>query len=184
LYAILGEAPSDVATLRVIVRRLANDDKLRVAIKGYSGCGELLRKGATQLRLFAGLQCTRFIICHDADGPDPGAAFRKVEAAIAKPSGVSPYCIVVPVHELEAWLLADIEAVCNLISSWKPDPISNPEAIPDPKEYIEKLSRNSNRRPRYSHPTHNERLAQYIDLGMVLKKCPSFNSLHEFVVRN
>ena len=72
MYGILGEDKSDVATLRVLVRRLAQDESLPVSGKGYSGAGELLRKAAKQLNLFKALHsCERFIVCHDADGPDP-----------------------------------------------------------------------------------------------------------------
>lgn len=46
MYGVLGEDKSDVATLKVLIRRLANDEK--VSIKGYDGCGEMLRKGGKQ----------------------------------------------------------------------------------------------------------------------------------------
>lgn len=184
MYGILGEDPSDANTLKAIVRRLAGNDRLPIRIKGYSGGSEMLRKGAAQLKLFAALDCSRFIVCHDADGPDPTESYGKVTGRIVGPSGVQPCCIVIPVQELEAWLLADIEAVTHLITSWRPKPIPNPEAIDSPKEHLEKLSRKSNQRPRYVHAIHNERLALHIDLMKVAKKCPSFKTLADFVRLN
>jgi hypothetical protein len=110
------------------------------------------------LTLFRDLNsCQRFIICYDADGPDPEPKRAEARKLIVKPSGFTDdCCVVVPVQELEAWILADIECAFNLFTSWHPKPIPNPEAISSPKEHLEKLSRDSKRKPRYSHATHNE----------------------------
>ena len=182
MYGILGEASSDVATLVVLIRRLADDHRLKIKPKGYDGCGEMLRKGANQLQLFRRLGCNRFIVCHDSDGPDPAPKRREVQNRIVKPSGVGDdCCIVVPVQELEAWILADIECACKIFPSWRPLAIQNPEGISRPKEYLEKLSRQSSHRPRYSHATHNEKMAEQLDHAKVEQKCPSFRVLAEFV---
>jgi hypothetical protein len=183
VYGILGEDPSDVATLKVLVKRLAGNDSLRVKTKGYGGCAEMLRKGARQLRLFQDFNCTRFIVCHDADGPDPNPHRELVQQRIVTPSGINEgCCIVVPVQELEAWILADIEAVTRIFTSWVPSPIENPEQVASPKEHLEKLSRDSRQRPRYSHATHNEKVAKHLDLNKIRAKCPSFKVLNDFVV--
>ena len=63
MYGILGEDKSDVATLKVLVRRLAHDDSVSIKTKGYGGCGEMLRKGGKQLKLFVRLGCNRLILC-------------------------------------------------------------------------------------------------------------------------
>jgi hypothetical protein len=182
VYGILGEDSSDVATLKILVRRLARNESLRFKGMGYSGCGEMLRKGARQLRDFQNRGCTRFIVCHDADGPDPGPKRELVRDRIIKPSGISgDYCIVVPVQELEAWILADIECATAIFSSWKPIAIHNPESIARPKEHLESLSRSSNQKPRYSHAVHNERMARHLDLAKVSRKCPAFRELAAFV---
>jgi hypothetical protein len=183
VYGILGEDQSDVETLKVLVRRLAGSESLPVMRKGYGGCAEMLRKGAKQLRLFRDLQCTRFIVCHDADGPDPVLKHEVVRRKVVTPSGIDKgFCIVVPVQELEAWILADIECATKIFTSWKPSPIENPEHIASPKEHLEKLSRDSKQRPRYSHATYNEKMAKYLDLDKVSRKCPSFSLLAAFVI--
>lgn len=183
MYGILGEDDSDVATLKVLVRRLAKDESLPVKGKGYTGAGELLRKGAKQLNLFKVLHsCERFIVCHDADGPDPEPKRVLVSEKIVKPSGLTDdCCILVPVQELEAWILADIECAERIFTLWRPTPIQNPEKIASPKEYLEKLSRDCKQRPRYSHAVHNEKMATHLDLEKVRRKCPAFSVLVEFV---
>ena len=183
MYGILGEDDSDVATLKVLVRRLAKDESLRIKGKGYGGAGELLRKGVKQLNLFKTLHsCERFIVCHDADGPDPEPKRALVNERIVKCSEVGDACcILIPVQELEAWILADIESAVNIFPSWRPAAIQNPENIVSPKEHLEKLSRDSKQRPRYSHAVHYEKMARHLDLEKVRHKCPAFSVLVGFV---
>ena len=184
MYGIIAEADSDAATLKVLVRRLANNDTtLRIRAKGYDGCGEMFRKAPSLIGLFLRMGLTRFVIAYDADGADPLARRQEVMSKIVRPSGVQDSCcVVIPVEEIEAWILADIGAVSHVFSSWHPAPIrDNPETIHDPKEYLEDLSRKRNKKPIYAHATHNERVAEYLRLDVVAKRCPSFVPLAEFV---
>ncbi len=186
MYGILGEDKSDVATLKVLIHRLADDDSITIKTKGYSGCGEMLKKGGKQLKLFVRLGCNRLIICYDADNEEPESRYQEVVGRIIKKSGLIGFkteiiCILIPVQEIEAWILADIEAVTDIFKNWHPKPISNPESIESPKEYLEKLSRDANKRLRYNHAIHNEKVAKYLDLDKVLQKCPSFEPLVELV---
>lgn len=155
---------------------------IRIKTKGYNGCSEMLRKGANQLGLFHDLGCTNFVICHDADRNDPKLVRSQVLERIVKPSGLHlSCCIVVPVQEIEAWILADISAISNIIKSWKPSPIMNPESYNDPKEYLEMLSEGANYKPRYDHVIHNPKVANYLDCEVVKEKCPSFLPLYDLV---
>jgi hypothetical protein len=182
VYGVIGEDNSDANTFRVLIRQLANDSRLRCLCKGFDGCGEMLRKGKAQLRAFANLGCDRFVISYDADGNDPKQRLEEVMQRVVRPSGVARYCAVIPTQELEAWILADLPAVTNVIPSWRPSPIKQPpETINDPKEYLEWLSRSSNQKPRYSHATHNEKVAAFLNLEIVERRCPSFQPLASFV---
>jgi hypothetical protein len=186
VYGVLGEDKSDVATLKVLFRRLAHDELVSIKTKGYSGSGEMLKKGGKQLKLFAKFGCNCLIVCYDSDNEEPENRYQEVVKRIIKKSGLTGLkkeiiCILIPFQEIEAWILADIEAVTHIFKNWHPKPISNPESIDSPKEYLEKLSRDAKKRPRYNHATHNEKVAQYLDLDKVLQKCPSFNPLVELV---
>jgi hypothetical protein len=89
----------------------------------------------------------------------------------------------VPVQEIEAWILADIhQAVPQVIPSWKPDEVSNPERIDSPKEHLAHLSRGSNKKPRYVYTIHNSQVARYLDFSTVHRKCKSFRPLQQFIV--
>ena len=69
---------------------------------------------------------------------------------------------------IEAWILADIEAVSNVIKSWKPKPILNPEDS-DPKGEIKRRAGLAGK-PLYSYETHNQQVAKYLDPEIVAKK--------------
>lgn len=182
---MLAEDRSDVETLTVLIRRLAGNNSVPVRQKGYSGCSEMLRKGARQLQLFRDLGgCQRYVVCYDSDRDDPATRHKRLIDEVIKPSGLTaPICALVPIQEIEAWILADVNAVTKVITGWVPNKeIHHPESIKDPKEHLEKMSR-TNQRPRYSHATHNSKIAQYLDLDLVMNKCPSFMPLFEIVTK-
>jgi hypothetical protein len=184
MYGILGEEDDDAETLKVLVQRLTKNPTMRFRMKGFGGFGDLLKKGARQLQDFRNGGCQRFVVCHDADGPDPRGPRQEVVRRVIEPSGIkSEYCVVIPVHEIEAWILADIQAVSNVITSWRPTQFKeNPEGVTNPKERLKSDSRKDNNRPRYDPATHNPKIAKYLELDVVRKRCPSFEHLASFVV--
>ena len=182
MYGVIGEDNSDAESLKTLIRRIASDERLVVKTIGYGGCGQMLKKGARQLGLFADLGMSRFVVCYDADGPEPSSRYQEALTKIVKPSGLSDCCITIPVQELESWILADLGAVSNIFKSWNPDSsYTNPEGISKPKELIEKLSRSANGKPRYSHATHNPRVVKYLDLEVLYSRCRSFRPFYDFV---
>jgi energy-coupling factor transporter ATP-binding protein EcfA2 len=174
---------SQLDTLKVLIRRIHDDQSLRVLAKDYSGCGEILKRGANQLQSFANQGCTKFIVCHDADGPDPLRKHREIESRVVRPSGCEQCCIVIPVHEIEAWILADIDNVAKHVSKyWNPPAFEgNPEGVEKPQKVLENMSRNSKKMPRYSHTSDNEVVARHLDLARVRSRCPSFRPFIDFV---
>ena len=138
MYGVLGEDKSDFQTLKILVQRLADKKKVDILGKGYTGCGELLKKGGEDLKLLSDMGCTRFVIAHDADQRDFRDVQRDLVDKIIKPSGIKKsICLLVPVREIEAWLLADIEAVTIIFTGWKPEPVFRPSrsecGIPAPR---------------------------------------------------
>jgi len=184
VYGIIAEDKSDVAMLKVIIKRVAKTQSVSIKGKGYNGCGEMLRKGTTQLKAFKELGCDRFIICYDADRDSPSGRHNEALEKIVIPFGnTEKCCILVPIQEIEAWILADLKSVTKVISSWVPTKVyHSPESVNDPKEELEKLSRNANKRPRYSHAIHNCKVAEHLDLSIVKQKCKSFLPLEDLVL--
>ncbi len=186
MYAILGEDESDTEMLKVLIRKIHADDSVRVKCKGFSGCKEMLRKGASYFKSFKDLGCKYFIVAYDADRESPVARRQEALEKVVHAAQVTHHCVLVPVQEIEAWILADLPAIkrSNVCPGWNPeDEFSNPENVADPKERLEKLSRNAKQHSRYNHVSHNPRVASYLDLDVVAQKCPSFRPLHDFVNR-
>lgn len=182
-FGILGEDISDAEALAVIVRKLAGSEKLPIRKKGYDGCQELLRKGAHDLRAWTGLGVSKFIVCHDADRNSPDEIRQRVLGAVVTPTGLasSAWEIVIPVQELEAWILADNAAIKQVIQTWSAREITSPERQDDPKEFLVGLCRKINKQPLYFPAVHNRSVAKHLDLDVVLRKCPSFEPLAAFV---
>ena len=161
---------------------MAGNESLPIKGKGYGGSGRMLQEGAGQLCRLRNLGCLRFIVCHDADGPDPAPRRRLVSEKIVQPSGIRDgCCVVVPVQNWKPGFLR----ISNVRLTYSPRGGPRPSRIlsmsPNPKEHLEKLSRDSKQRPRYSHAVHNERMARHLDLRKVSRKCPALRELEKFV---
>jgi hypothetical protein len=186
---ILAEDKSDEDTLKCLVNQIHNEKhpgslkKPTILTKSYGGLPHLLRKAARDIDELHRRGGKKFIICADADGDSSAARRKEVTKKVIKHINCNPSsCIVVPVEEIEAWILADIEKVTQIIPSWIPKPIVNPESISSPKEHIEKISRDpSTRRARYAYCRDNKRMAPLLSLSVVRAKCPSFQYLSAFV---
>ena len=84
-------------------------------------------------------------------------------------------------HQIEAWLLADEEALARTLKIREMEEIfSNPEEYHDPKEKLEELfSRYKERK--YGEKSDGPRIAQYLRIKKVEEKCESFrNFLRKF----
>lgn len=200
-YAILGEDVSDAATVRALVRRLIERKasikgkstakkakKPSFKSKGYDGWAHLRRKAARDLQALSRMGWQRFIVCVDCDGRDSEPRRIELQREVIAKSGLAAAdcCLVIPVQELEAWLLADIEeAGPKVILSWTPAAVASPERQASPKEHLRRLSQNPlTKKPRYDEVLHNEKLAEHLRLDRVEKKCPSFMPLVNFVAVN
>lgn len=184
-YGVIGEDDSDVETVVELIKRIANNKSLSIKRKGYNGCGEMFIKAPMQLSAWSEMGCEHFIICYDSDRDKPEARYEKLVAAIKESDVPGTYCALVPIQEIEAWILADLEAVSKVITGWRPPgkEIVTPEAQRDPKEHLEGLTKMQNSRPRYNHAMHNPAVAKHLNLDKVLKKCPSFGPLFEMVAQ-
>lgn len=151
MYAILGEDKSDVEMIDTLIRRIDGKSNLTVKKKGYEGCAEMLIKGSRHIKLFNDLGCSRFIICYDSDGDNTHVRHQKIVSDVILKSGVKgSFCALVPIQEIESWILSDLKAITNIIPGWKPKEVfHHPETCNNPKEFLEKISRGTNLRPRY-----------------------------------
>ena len=182
MFGIIGEDDSDVDTIKALIRNVLANQSVQARGHGCDGCANLLREGRAKLQAMKALGALRFIVSHDADGKDASKVREEVISKVVNGSGVEQCCVVIPTQEIESWILADIAAVTKIFPGWKPDPVPYPENIWKPRVELEKLSRVSGRRPRYSHATHNAIVAKHLSVKTIWDKCPSFRPLHSFIL--
>lgn len=183
-FAVLAEDRSDADALVVLVKRISGDNHIQVVKKGFSGCGELCRKAGSHIADFAKQGATHFIVCHDSDGNDPAAIRQKVKAGIDTKIHLKAYRhkIIVPVQELEAWLIADEAAITKTIPTLSISVVNHPEDIDSPKEWLIRASYTGQRsRPLYAPATYNRQVALHLDIAKVERKCGSFRELTAFI---
>lgn len=105
---VMGEDRSDVATLKVLLRRIAPKIGVDGRAPAAGGCAALRKRLATFMRELAQGGCTTLLILHDLDlSPqncelNDEAALRARLSEAAVPAGVERL-ICIPVEELEAW---------------------------------------------------------------------------------
>ncbi len=182
---IIAEDESDIDTLVALAKRIAN---VAFHVKPYAakGSGKLKTKCKAIVERWMESDTAHIVICHDLDSGDANSLKRLKEELESKVRHIPKrqrdcICIVIPVQEIEAWFLADVELLKKRFKDIRISDALNPEAIASPKEYIEKASRDSKARPRYIHNIHNPELACKLDIGKVHLKCPAFRPYHAFI---
>jgi Domain of unknown function (DUF4276) len=177
---VLAEEDSDVDVLKLLLPKISPAKRFGTDKFVGHGCGKLRNKCRNWAAVLAGKGCSVLIVLHDSDGKNPTVVRNRIEAAL-KHCPIEPYVIVIPVEELEAWLLTDANALRTVFSLKKiPKCPSNPERIRDPKEYLEDLVwKTSGKSKRYVNTIYNSRIAQRVSLAS-LRRCPSFLTLQQF----
>ena len=181
--AVLVEGKSDAEALVVRLKLIRGDQNLSVLSQEFGGQGHLCNKAGASINRFAQLGVTHFIICHDSDGKDPAEIRRKVQSSVGAKIDLKrvTHKIIVPVEELEAWIIADEVAINKAIPKLLIDEVKHPETIKNPKEWLIKKSQASRSRPLYAPAINNSQIAKHIDIAKVERKCPSFRELTTFV---
>jgi len=179
---VIAEDQSDIDVIAEIVAKLT---KRRLALKTFRGhgCGKILNKCGGWARVLREQGCTRLIVVHDLDTAHlPELRARLTDALAQCP--ISQRVIVIPIREIEAWLLADEVAIGKISKRKQPKPIANPERYMRPKEVLrDLLYRLSDKRIEYVNTVHNRQIASHASVAR-LRRCASFHDLEQFVAAN
>ena len=180
IIGIIAEDTSDVDVITNLIAKYV--DRNRFAVRKFvgNGCSKLRNKcGSWATMLFEG-GCHHVLVFHDLDRNDE--AWIRSHLLERVPKNVFPNSlIVVPIEEIEAWLLSDESAVREVFGLKKTPPrISNCEAITSPKEHLERLVWSIGRK-RYLNTTHNNKISMKVSIAN-LRRCSSYRPLDNYIV--
>lgn len=177
---ILAEDSSDVLVLVEILEKYLEKSHFSVRKFVGNGCGKLRNKCGVWAKQLAASGCDHIILVHDLDRNKESDIRTALEAKVSK-AAYPNSIIVVPIEELEAWLLADVDAIRDVFGLTKsPKRIADCEAITAPKEYLRGLVWRHGKK-RYLNTIHNQKIAKIATVTN-LKRCSSFLPLDEYIL--
>lgn len=185
IVGIIAEDESDVAVLVELLRRLASKPNFGWEKFVGDGCAKVRSKLIPWSRNLFLKGCNCLLVVHDLDRNDLSKLTAELTEKAAN-CGITERLVLIPVEELEAWLLSDMIAIRLIFDLQKgPKEITHPQKISSPKEHLRGLVKkwSANRRD-YLNTRHNKKIAEKMDLGKLLSKCPSFQPLRTFAQAN
>ena len=118
---------------------------------------------------------------HDLDKRDEKELRRSLEDQVAD-LNYEHKVILIPIEEIEAWLLCDPAALKTVFRMAKlPKTPKSPELIPDPKQLLADIIR-KNSKTQYLNTIHNRRIASALSISK-LGRCPSFSAYPKFLMK-
>jgi hypothetical protein len=179
IVGVIAEDNSDVDVLEEIIAKVTTRNRFKIKKFVGFGCGKIRGKCRDWAYNLGMQRCALLILIHDLDENDLALLRRELDEAL-QPSPIANHIIIIPVRELEAWLLADHEAI-NKTFNLKIKKIANPEAIRRPKERLRDIVYlRSNKRRTYINTIHNKRIASQASLRK-MARCKSFIPLQDFL---
>ncbi|MCH8288028.1 MAG: DUF4276 family protein [Candidatus Marinimicrobia bacterium] len=119
---------------------------------------------------------------HDLDTKNE-STLRKLLVTKLNNSPFTNYLILIPIIEIEAWLLSDSTAIQTTFKLQKrPKKIQNTELIKDPKKYLGDIVWKMSYK-RYLHTVHNAKIANNCTISS-LKRCGSYKPLDKYIKSN
>jgi len=178
---VIAEDSSDVDVAKELIKKIKSSNSFCVRHFAADGCGKLRNKcraWAHQLHLKG---CSVLLLIHDLDKRKLAQLRGDLIAALS-PCPIAKHAIIIPIEEIEAWLMCDAKALKRVFSLKKsPNLPGNPEYLVSPKEKLESLIwRVSGKTKRYINTVHNAAIAKQATVSS-LRKCPAFHEFERFV---
>lgn len=181
ILGLIAEDQSDVEVVHQLIQKIAMKSIKLKRVLGH-GCGKIQSKCLPWAKQLHRQGCSLLILVCDLDRrrlPELAASLRNS----LQPCPIPRHLIVIPVREIEAWLLADHDAITRALKLRQPARLQpNPEAIQNPKERLRDLIRERSRGAvTYLNTVHNQKIAYEVRIPN-LRRCPSFQVLESFVL--
>jgi hypothetical protein len=177
---IIAEDASDVKVIVELVRKICPKNYGVSQFVG-EGCGRIVGKCRTWSEQLKERGCKYLLIIHDSDRRDV-KCLEKMLADGLNASPIDNYAIVIPVREIEAWLLSDENAITTAMHLRKKlGKVVSPEKVLDPKKKLgEIIYVYSEKKIIYVNTIHNQRIANACSIE-TLRRCESFDAFYKFV---
>lgn len=179
ILGIIAEDLSDYAVIIALFSKYAAKSKFSTKKFVGNGCGKLKNKCDSWARQLFESGCDHVFVFHDLDLNNEAELRAILEKKI--PASKFPNSlIVIPIEELEAWLLSDSAAIQSVFSlSKSPKKVSECERVVSPKEHLASIVWTLGKK-RYLNTIHNEKIAQLVSLES-LRRCASYQSFDTYV---
>jgi hypothetical protein len=176
---IIAEDDSDVDVIKEILGMYLPQPSFSTKKFVGKGCGKLRAKCAAWTSSLSTQGCDHILIFHDLDRYDEQELRKELTEKI-KPAGIKNTLIVIPIEELESWLLSDLDALREIFSiKSEVKKISDVEKIKSPKEYLQKLVKKLANKP-YINTIHNKKIASKLSIEKLMS-CSSFHPLNDYI---
>lgn len=179
---MIVEGASDYDVLNTLLGRMCRT-RYRVLRVLSRGCGKLRTKGEAFARDLKVRGCSALVVAQDLDDQDFSVLSDSL-TCLTEAVHFDKKCIVIPIREIEAWLLSDEYGIRAAFPSLRKVPAAtpSPEGVLDAKGRLyDIVLAASNKRLEYACSSDNVRIAKNVDIEKIRAKCPSFSAFAEFV---
>jgi hypothetical protein len=169
---VIAEERNDIDVLYEFTCKLVPENSFSFSSFAAHGCGRLRNKCRAWSNNLIQRGCTHLVVIHDLDSEDQNALRAELDNSV-RGIGFSGRIILIPVFEIEAWLLSDSLALKQTFHMKKlPNIPQNPETIPHPKEYLRDTVWKYSKK-HYVNTIHNKKIASVLTIDKALL-CSSF----------
>lgn len=178
---IIAEEDNDLEVLYELTCKLINRRAFSFKRNFIAhGCGTLRNKCMVWAKNLLRRGCSYLVVMHDLDTFSEVSLCNELTSYVNK-AGFQAYIIMIPVHEIEAWLLVDASALKRVFSMSKLPKIPHlPEDILEPKEKLENIIWKYSKK-RYVNTIHNKHIAKELNINLLNRKCNSFGRYPRFI---
>jgi len=173
------EEENDFEVIVELTKKIVPTNRFATSKFVSHGCGKLRCKCSAWSKILQQRGCHLLVVIHDLDSRKLNTLKKELESSITT-SQMDGKLVLIPVKEMESWLLFDEQALAGVFSIRKKIQLPNqPEQIDSPKEHLRDLVW-KNGRKRYINTVHNRRIAEEIDIQN-LRECRSYTPYEVFL---
>ena len=176
---VIAEEVNDVDVLYEFTCKLVEENKFSFKKFVGHGCGKLRRKCTAWAEVLLRRGCSHLVVIHDLDKFNETSLRTELTNSIDH-INFDKYIILIPIKEIEAWLLTDATALKTVFNmSQLPKLPNSPEQLQDPKRSLFDIV-GKNVKKIYVNTIHNRKIAAEIRLSN-MKNCRSFQPYTAFM---